>query len=82
VWEREELKRQLQQAYQLFAINYQKRGGRKKRERFCGWLFKERKRTLLEIGSRPGQDGLFFKEKGLEVVCVDLSVENIRLFVP
>lgn len=38
-------------------------------------------RTLLELGAGTGQDSLFFKEQGLDVVAIDLSprmVEHCR----
>ena len=55
--------------------------GWKIRERadFLSMLKKERKKTLLEIGSGPGRDGLFFLKNGLKVTCIDLSPENINL---
>lgn len=33
---------------------------------------------LLEIGSGPGRDGLFFQENGLRVVCTDLSPQMVE----
>jgi SAM-dependent methyltransferase len=35
--------------------------------------------TMLEIGAGPGQDSLFFKELGFQVVCTDLSPEMVRI---
>jgi SAM-dependent methyltransferase len=49
------------------------------REQFLSFLIQENKQTLLEIGSGPGRDGLYFHEKGLNVVCTDLSPEMVRL---
>lgn len=49
------------------------------RANFLYLLQKEDKHTLLEIGSGPGRDGRFFQENGIEVVCIDLSPEMIRL---
>lgn len=49
------------------------------RANFLSLLQKEGKRTLLEIGPGPGRDGKFFLEHGLQVACVDLSPEMIRL---
>jgi SAM-dependent methyltransferase len=49
------------------------------REQFLSWLEKENKCRLLEIGAGTGKDGLFFQAHGLQVVCVDLSPENVRL---
>ena len=51
----------------------------KERADFLAMLKKERKQTLLEIGSGPGRDGAFFLENGLKVTCIDLSPENINL---
>lgn len=35
-------------------------------------------RSLLEIGSGPGSTAAWFSDQGLDVVCVDLSAENVR----
>ena len=51
----------------------------KERANFLYLLQKEDKHTLLEIGSGPGRDGRFFQENGIEVVCIDLSPEMIKL---
>ncbi len=51
----------------------------KERADFLSMLKKARKQTLLDIGSGPGRDGLFFKENGLKVTCIDLSPEHVRL---
>ena len=32
---------------------------------------------LLELGAGTGKDGLFFKENGLDVTCIDLSPEMV-----
>jgi SAM-dependent methyltransferase len=34
-------------------------------------------RTLIEIGSGPGHDALFFQEQGLEVLATDLTPEHV-----
>ena len=52
---------------------------RRVREDFLAILHNERLTRLLEIGAGPGRDGAFFAERGLEVVCVDLSPEMVRL---
>jgi SAM-dependent methyltransferase len=49
------------------------------RAAFLELLQREGGRTLLEIGSGPGRDGLFFQEHGLQVTCTDLSPEMVRL---
>ena len=51
----------------------------KERADFLSMLQKEGENTLLEIGSGPGRDGLFFLENGLKVTCIDLSPDNIHL---
>lgn len=51
----------------------------KERADFLSMLKKEEKKTLLEIGSGPGRDGLFFLENNLEVTCIDLSQEHVHL---
>jgi SAM-dependent methyltransferase len=48
------------------------------RERFLRLLQAEGKRSLLEIGSGPGRDALFFQQQGLDVVCTDLSPAMVR----
>jgi SAM-dependent methyltransferase len=47
------------------------------RNYFLSLLKKEGKKSLLDIGSGPGRDALFFLENGLKVTCIDLSPENI-----
>ncbi len=49
------------------------------RSGFLSLLKKERKNTLLEIGSGTGRDSRFFQDGGLTVTCIDLSPENIKL---
>ena len=51
----------------------------KERQEFITLLLKERKNTLLEIGAGAGKDSQFFQDNGLDVVCIDLSPENIKL---
>ncbi len=52
---------------------------RRIREDFLAILRSERSSRLLEIGAGTGRDGAFFAEHGLDVVCVDLSPEMVRL---
>ena len=47
------------------------------RGRFLAELEREGKTKLLEIGSGPGRDGKFFRDRGLSVVCTDLSPEMV-----
>ncbi|WP_164491714.1 class I SAM-dependent DNA methyltransferase [Staphylospora marina] len=49
------------------------------RKRFVDFLFREGKKTVLEIGAGPGHDSLYFKMRGLSVTAVDLSPEMVRL---
>lgn len=48
------------------------------RERFLNLLVQENSSSLLEIGAGTGTDGIYFKESGLDVHCIDLSTEMIR----
>ncbi len=51
------------------------------REEFLNLILKENKKTFLEIGAGVGYDSLYFKEKGLDVIAVDISkimVEKCR----
>ena len=49
------------------------------RETFLKTLQREGHTRLLEIGAGTGHDGAFFREHDLDVVCVDLSPEMVRL---
>jgi SAM-dependent methyltransferase len=49
------------------------------REVFHRTLQGEGLNKLLEIGAGTGHDGAFFAQQGLNVVCVDLSPEMVRL---
>lgn len=49
------------------------------REHFLALLQSEGKRSLLEIGAGPGHFGAFFRDRGLDVTCTDLSPEMVRL---
>lgn len=77
-----EWKNQLKQSYDqdAFRRSGQKTQGWKveERGRFLEQLNEEEMKTLLEIGSGTGRDGLFFQENGLDVTCVDFSEENVR----
>ncbi|MEE8414201.1 MAG: class I SAM-dependent methyltransferase [Dehalococcoidales bacterium] len=46
---------------------------------FFSLLQQEDKSSLLEIGAGHGRDSKFFHDQGLEVVCLDLSPEMVRL---
>lgn len=49
------------------------------RDRFHAWLEEAGATSLLEIGPGPGKTAAWFRDQGLNVVCVDLSRENVRL---
>lgn len=49
------------------------------RQRFVALLKDEGSRTLLELGAGPGTDGKFFTDRGLDVLCTDLSPEMVAL---
>ena len=49
------------------------------RRNFLTHLQTSNARTLVELGSGPGQDALFFKQHGLNVTCVDFSAEMLNL---
>ncbi len=51
----------------------------RERDVFLEHLAGHRAKTLLELGSGPGRDGLFFQQNGLEVTCTDLSPEMVAL---
>ena len=36
-------------------------------------------KKILDLGSGPGRNSLYFKEKGFEPVCIDISEEMIKL---
>jgi SAM-dependent methyltransferase len=49
------------------------------RAEFLALLKTEQKQSLLEIGAGHGRDSQFFQENGLQVTCVDLSPEMVRI---
>ncbi|MCA1029768.1 class I SAM-dependent methyltransferase [Bacillus timonensis] len=51
----------------------------REREKFLHSLLDNKLSTLLEIGSGPGREGIYFQEQGLQVVCTDLSPEMVNL---
>lgn len=51
----------------------------KVRASFLAVLRQEQKQSLLEIGAGTGRDSLFFREQGLDVVCIDLSSAMVTL---
>jgi SAM-dependent methyltransferase len=49
------------------------------REQFLNRITKEGYTTLLEIGAGTGRDSLYFQQQGLQVTCIDLTEEMVRL---
>ncbi|MFC2081799.1 class I SAM-dependent methyltransferase [Candidatus Bipolaricaulota bacterium] len=47
------------------------------RRRFLGQMRDDGATSLLEAGSGPGVDAVYFRDHGLDVVCVDLSPEMV-----
>jgi SAM-dependent methyltransferase len=79
----EQLKALLRQAYDLKAgerdsqpISDIRLGPR---NAFAALLKRADKRTILELGSGPGNDGRYFKDQGFDILCTDLSPEMVRL---
>lgn len=69
--------------------SYEKKAEARDRKQISPWKQKERQsfldllnaegcHTLLELGSGPGRDGLFFQKNGLDVTCTDLTPEMIK----
>jgi len=50
----------------------------RERGAFCELLRRERRHSVLDLGAATGTDAEFFRENGLDAVCVDLSPEMIR----
>ena len=48
------------------------------RQRFLSLLREEGKHQLLDVGAGTGLHGKFFHDQGLDVICTDLSYENVR----
>ena len=49
------------------------------RQHFLSLLQQEHKHSLLELGAGPGKDGVFYQANGLDVTCIDLSPEMVKL---
>jgi SAM-dependent methyltransferase len=49
------------------------------RDDFLSLIKEENKTSLLEIGPGAGKDSLFFQENGLNVKCIDLSPELVKI---
>lgn len=51
----------------------------KVRQSFLERLQRAEAKTLLELGAGSGKDSKFFQDQGLDVTCVDLSPELVKL---
>jgi ubiquinone/menaquinone biosynthesis C-methylase UbiE len=49
------------------------------RAEFLSLIQEENKTSLLEIGPGAGKDSLFFQENGLNIKCIDLSPELVKI---
>jgi SAM-dependent methyltransferase len=49
------------------------------RAKFLSLLQREQKKSLLEIGAGTGRDAKFFRDQGMETVCIDLSPAMVEL---
>src|SRR5258706_9659677 len=49
------------------------------RANFLALLQSKNKRSLFEIGAGTGQDSKFFQDIGMNVICIDLSPEMVKL---
>ena len=78
-----EVRDNLRESYDAFALQREAESIQdwkiEERAKFLARLKRERKSRLLEIGPGPGKDSQFFKDQGLETVCIDLSPEMVRL---
>jgi SAM-dependent methyltransferase len=78
----DKLKEQLRQAYNRQAEARENRGKPtwqlNPRNIFGDLLLQENKKTLLELGAGTGEDGRYFQDLGLDVLCTDLSPEHVR----
>jgi len=79
----QKLRDQLREAYDSTALEregYEMQEWKiRLRADFTALLQREKEKSLLEIGAGTGRDSLFFKEQGLEPVCIDLSPAMIEL---
>lgn len=49
------------------------------RQHFLSLIQQEHKHSMLELGAGPGKDGAFYQANGLDVTCIDLSPEMVKL---
>ena len=49
------------------------------RANFLTLLQSKNKRSLLEVGAGTGRDSKFFQDTGMDVTCIDMSPEMIKL---
>jgi 2-polyprenyl-3-methyl-5-hydroxy-6-metoxy-1,4-benzoquinol methylase len=50
----------------------------RERQRFLSLLRDDGERRLLDVGAGAGVHGKFFRDHDIDVVCADLSYENVR----
>ena len=78
-----------QELIQRQCIAYDRSASGRDSSQKAGWKLVERENflqmlqmngftRLLEVGAGTGQDGLFFQQQGLDIICTDPSAENIR----
>jgi cyclopropane fatty-acyl-phospholipid synthase-like methyltransferase len=78
----EQLKDELRQAYNSRAAEREAKEIPEwrigQRAGFADMLLREGKQTLLELGAGTGVDSRYFHDHGIDVLCTDLSPENVR----
>jgi len=79
----DEIKKSLIATYDKYARDrYQARHAEWKvseREKFHKLLNENKSELILDLGSGPVRDAPWFREKGIDVICVDLSKEMARI---
>jgi SAM-dependent methyltransferase len=79
----DEIKKNLIVTYDKYARDrYQARHAEWKlaeRERFLKLLNENKFRLILDLGSGPARDAPYFRDKGLDIICIDLSKEMIAI---
>ena len=79
----DELRRDLARSYDRMAAARDSRTVQswklEERRIFHSLLRQDGKRSLLEIGAGTGVDAEWFQDQGMDVTCVDLSSEMVRL---
>jgi len=79
----DDLRNRLREAYDLKALDRENLSLQQwkieERGNFLATLQQKAKRSLLEIGAGSGKDAKYFQDRGMQVVCTDLSTEMARL---